>query len=220
MSEKGKQQAEHIIKKINEKRAKIESGQVEVEKINSEVEDLRKQMDSESGGSLATVESGLSAETSQLNQLIGVQKQNAESIEDEKKKIKELEKNVKDDENVLKTKTNSLQKIESTFQRLADEEETDKKDLEKARQKFQALSAGFVVDEEGNEGTLQDKLMAAQRAIADAKLEIETIKRKKPHCESELKLKSAEIAKVEGEFQKDDKTREKLEREVSTLLTW
>jgi len=208
------ERTQKIIESINDKRQRIEQTQSDVEKIDREIEAIRDQVDADDGGAMQVIEKEISTENTKFNQVFGAQKQNAENIEDEKKKIKDLEKNIKDDENVLRTKNEALRKINSTYQKLVQEEETDKNNLEKARQKYQAMSTGMIVDDEGNEETLQDKIMAAQRAVADAKLEVETIKRKKPHCESERKNKSTELARMETEFRKDIMTQEKLEKEV------
>lgn len=217
-SEQGQEKTNLMIEKINSNHEKIKENKQEMLAIEAEINKLRQQMDNDSDGNLSKVEKIVSDRTTKLTQAAGAQKQNLENIEDERKRITELEKNIKDDEKVLQSKRGNMEKIEGTFQRLADQEETDKRDLERARQKFQALSAGFVIDDAGNEGTLQDKLMAAQKAVADANIEIETIKRKKPHCESELKLKKQEFSLMDSDFKKDTATKSKLENEVKQLV--
>lgn len=216
-AEKAEENSEKIITLIQTKRQAIENGQKELAEIDLQVAELQKLKDAESGGKLSEAETQLREKEKQLTKCVGAQKQNTEEIQDEKKKIKQLEKNIKDDEVVQKKKSFDLSKINNVFQGYAEEEERDKIDLEKAQKKFQALSSGLVADEAGKEGTLQDKLMESERAIAQAQTETEQCRMQKQHCEADLKKKTTEMQKTESDFKKDSGKLASLENEVKTL---
>ena len=216
-AEKADISMEKIKETIRTKKEFIENGQKEMEEINRQMEELHKSKDAESGGKLAETETHLREKERQLTKSVGAQNQCIDNMEDEKKKIKELEKNIKDDENVLKNKSTKLSKIDGVFQGLAEEEEKDKMELEKAQNKFQALSSGLVADNGGKEATLQDKLMDSERQIAQAQTEIEQCKLQLQHCNADLKKKTAELQTTKNDFKKDGDVLNNLETEVGSL---
>lgn len=216
-AEKAVEKSDELVKVIQSKKDAIINGQKELVEIDEQISELQKLKDAESGGRLHDVENELREKEKALTKAQGARKQNVESIQDEKKKIKQLEKNIKDDEGVLKNKTTALSKIDNVFQGYAEEEEKDKIDLEKAQNRFQALSSGLVADDGGKEATLQDQLMDAERAIAQAQTEIEQCRLQKQHCEADLKKKTSEMQKTESDYKKDGAKLETLEAEVKNL---
>lgn len=216
-TERADEEAEKITMIIQRKKETISSGQSELEQINLQIVELQKLKDAESGGKLTETESKLREKEKYHTKSVGAQKQNVENIQDERKKIKQLEKNIKDDESMLKNRTTKLTSIDEVFQRFAKEEEKDRVELEKAQNQFQALSSGLVADDAGKEATLQDKLMESETAIAQAKTEIEQSQLQRKHCEADLKIKMAEMQKTDSDYKKDNQLLQSLESEVKTM---
>lgn len=216
-AEKADTGIENTTKTVAEKKQMIENGQQEITKINDHVQELQKAKDAESDGKLSKTEGQLRELEKELTKSVGDKKQCTENIQDEKKKIKQLEKNIKDDENLLENKSLKLSKIDGVFHGFAEEEEKDKIELEKAQNRFQALSSGLVADDAGKEATLQDKLMEAERQIAQAQTEIEQCNLQIQHCKADLKKKTVEMQTTENDFKKDGKILENLENEVKNL---
>ncbi|KAK6626686.1 hypothetical protein RUM44_009162 [Polyplax serrata] len=216
-AEKADVDAEKIKDSIISKKQYIENGQKEIMEIEKHMEELQHLKDVESGGKLADTETQLREQEKNLTKSQGAKNQCSENMQDEKKKIKQLEKNIKDDENILKNKTAKLSKIDGVFQGFAEEEEKDRIELEKAQNRFQALSSGLVADDAGKEATLQDKLIEAERQVAQAQTEIEQCNLQLQHCKSDLKKKTNEMQTTKNDVKKDGEILETLEKEVVGL---
>lgn len=216
-AEKAGVNAANIKETIMSKKQFIENGQKEISEINRQMEQLQKLKDVESGGKLAETEGQLREKEKQLTKSVGAKNQCSENMQDEKKKIKDLEKNIKEDENVLKVKSSKLSNIDGIFQGYADEEEKDRIELEKAQNRFQALSSGLVADDAGKEATLQDKLIEAERQIAKAQTEIEQCNLQLQYCKKELKKKTSEMQTTKNDVKKDGEVLETLKTQVSSI---
>lgn len=64
------------------------------------------------------------------------------------------------DEAALADKQKELSKVESMFVQLKTADEEDSKALAEAQRKFQAVSAGLLTTDDGQEATLQEQLMS------------------------------------------------------------
>lgn len=66
---------------------------------------------------------------------------------------------LKDDENALKSKESELSKVQNLFQQLKENDAADSEAFAASQKRFEAVSAGMDVNEEGKAETLQEQLM-------------------------------------------------------------
>lgn len=67
---------------------------------------------------------------------------------------------MKDDKLALTTKEAELSKVQSLFQQLKDNDAADTEAFAVAQKRYEAVSAGMDVNEEGKAETLQEQLMS------------------------------------------------------------
>lgn len=67
---------------------------------------------------------------------------------------------MKDDEVALKTKEAELSKVQNLFQQLKDNDAADSEAFAASQRRYEAVSAGMDVNEEGKAETLQEQLMS------------------------------------------------------------
>lgn len=87
------------------------------------------------------------------------------NITNEETKIKQLSKGRKDDETALNTKEQELNKMEEMFQSLRETEAADAEALLASQRKFEAISAGMVIGEDGEAATLQEQLISMYKCF-------------------------------------------------------
>nr|CAD7458875.1 unnamed protein product [Timema tahoe] len=121
------------------------------------------------------------------------------------------------DEAALASKENELRKVQGLFDKLKSAQEEDKVALEAAQRKFQAVSSGLLSADDGTNATLEDQLMNAKQAVAQAQTEKKQAEMQLAPCQKELREKEQEMKKTSSNYEGDRQKLEKMERELKTL---
>ncbi|CAH1965904.1 unnamed protein product [Acanthoscelides obtectus] len=140
-----------------------------------------------------------------------------DNINMEEKKKSQLEKNLKDDTKSLQEKEQELSKDQSLFETLKGNDEKDNEAFDLAQKKFEALSAGMEVNEEGEAQTLQEQLMQAEGEASKVNTEIKQALMQLEFCQSKLKDMQKEGRQSTGDYQKDEAVAQKKEKELNIL---
>ena len=132
-------------------------------------------------------------------------------------------------------------KADGEFAALREAEVADAEALAAAQRKFQAVSAGLVSSDDGQEATLQDQLMgkwiftegkkkpsasifqlncllsAAQQGVTTAETEIKQSQMQLEHSRAQLAKKEKMLGGSEKGYSQDLANLQKMEKEVATL---
>lgn len=137
----------------------IEDNKNEIEKIDDECALMQERIDGEAGGSLVDLETELAAKSKAEATANGAKKSATTEVETEKRKLKTLLKNTSKDEDALKEKEAQMANVGGLFQSLKDADEADRKAFADAQKRFQAISAGLDMNEDGEAASLQEQLI-------------------------------------------------------------
>nr|CAD7443555.1 unnamed protein product [Timema bartmani] len=121
------------------------------------------------------------------------------------------------DDAALASKESELRKVQGLFDKLKSAQEEDKVALEAAQRKFQAVSSGLLSADDGTNATLEDQLMNAKQAVAQAQTEKKQAEMQLAPCQKELREKEQEMKKTSSNYEGDRQKLEKMERELKTL---
>lgn len=145
---------------IENSRKEITANIAETENIDEECQAIQASIESESGGSLIELEKDLDVRMKSEAQASGIRKCANQEVDSEKRKLKTLQKNLSKDEAALDTKAKQMSEVGDMFQQLKDAAENDKKAYDDAQKRFQAVSTGLEMDEEGKTSSLQEQLIS------------------------------------------------------------
>lgn len=140
-----------------------------------------------------------------------------DTINSEEKKKTQLEKNLKDDSKALQDKEKELGKVQELFETLKQNDAKDAEAFALSQKKFEAVSAGMEVNEEGEAQTLQEQLMKAKEEASLANTEHKKATMKLNYCQTQLKEKQKELGTNSHDYEKDKVTLETKEKEVASL---
>ncbi|KAJ8926989.1 hypothetical protein NQ314_020550, partial [Rhamnusium bicolor] len=126
-----------------------------------------------------------------------------DNITTEEKKKNQLEKNLKDDNNVLHAKEQELSRVQSLFDTLKENDEKDNEAFALSQRKFEAISAGMEVNEDGEAETLQEQLINAKEEAARASTESKQASMQLTFCQSQLKEKQKELGSNSADYERD-----------------
>lgn len=140
-----------------------------------------------------------------------------DNINTEEKKKAQLEKNLKDDTKALNDKENELSKVQSLFETLKQNDANDADAFALSQKKFEAISAGMEVNEDGEAQTLQEQLMKAKEEAAVANTESKQSSMRLSFCRSQLKEKQKELGSGPDDYKKNEETLKMKEKEVAAL---
>lgn len=143
---------------VENSRKEIENNVTESEKIVEECAEMQKLIDAEQGGELASLEADLAVKSKTEATANGALKSANHEVDAEKRKLKQIQKNVSKDEEALQAKEAQMAKVGDLFQALREADETDSKAFADAQKRFQAITAGLEVNEDGQAATLQGQL--------------------------------------------------------------
>lgn len=145
---------------IEQSHKNIENNENETKQIEEDCKAIQERIDGEAGGQLIELEKELAIKSKAEATATGVKKSAVSEIETEKRKLKSLQKNLAKDEEALKTKEGRMAEVGSLFENLKNADETDRNAFVEAQKRFQALSAGFDVNEDGQAASLQEQLIS------------------------------------------------------------
>lgn len=137
----------------------IERNNEETVKLDEECAVMQERIDGEAGGSLVELETELAAKSKAEATANGVKKSAASEVETEKRKLKTLLKNTAKDEEALKEKETQMKNVGGLFQSLKEADEAGRKAFVDAQKRFQAISAGLDMNEDGEAASLQEQLI-------------------------------------------------------------
>lgn len=140
-----------------------------------------------------------------------------DSINADEKKKSQLEQNLKEDTKALQDKENELNKVQSLFETLKKNDVKDAEAFALSQKKYEAVSAGMEVNEDGEAQTLQEQLMKAKEEAAIANTEFKQASMRLNFCQNQLKDKKKDLGSNFQDYEKDKATLEKKESEVALL---
>ena len=157
------------------------------------IQELERARDNEIGGQVAEKETLLREQekleakaTSQLKTL-------KDNVKQEDKKRKQIEKSLVDDQKAPSNKENCLGGMQEMFDKLREEDERSKAELEAAQAKYQAISLGEEITEDGGSATIQEQIIRAKQEKSSAETEIKSADTKIKHNKEQLKKKQIEM---------------------------
>lgn len=143
---------------IDNSHKEIEKNVAETEAIVEQCAEVQQRIDAETGGELADLETQLAAKSKTEATANGAMKSAGHEVDAEKRKLKLIQKNVAKDEEALQTKEAQMAKVGGLFQSLREADEADSKAFSDAQKRFQAISAGLDMNEDGQASSLQEQL--------------------------------------------------------------
>lgn len=126
-------------------------------------------------------------------------------------------KNLKDDTAALTAKEQELAKVIDLFQKLKDADAADSDAFAASQRKYEAVSAGMDVNEDGEAETLQEQLMGVKQEAAKANTEAKQAGMQLAFSQNQLKEKQKELGTDVGDYEKDKKLLDKISVEVKSL---
>ncbi|KAJ6645604.1 Structural maintenance of chromosomes protein 2 [Pseudolycoriella hygida] len=185
--------------------------------IDEECAEIRRKIDTESGGELKALEEELQAKSKQDAKVQGEKNSVASNLDAENRKLKRTEKTIKDDENALKAKETGMANLQSLFEKLKTDDQVDSNAYEESRKKYEAISSGLATNESGEASSLQDQLIVAKQQISEAKTTIKTSEMDLKHSTALLRKKQSERQNTDANYVKDKKNAESREAEIKRL---
>lgn len=151
---------ENINKFVEDSRKEIENNIGETEAIDAQCTEVQARIDAETGGELADLEKDLAAKLKVQATANGAKKSAGQDVDSEKRKLKLIQKNLSKDEEALQAKEAKIEKVGGLFQSLKDADEADSKAFSDAQKRFQAVSSGLEMNEDGQASSLQEQLIS------------------------------------------------------------
>lgn len=143
---------------IENSKETIEKNIKETEDIDEQCKEVQERIDAETGGELAELEKELAVKSKTEATANGAKRSAGQEVDTEKRKLKLIQKNMSKDEEALQTKEAKMAKVGGLFQTLREADEADSKAFSDAQKRFQAVSAGLEMNEDGQATSLQEQL--------------------------------------------------------------
>ncbi|XP_046391421.1 structural maintenance of chromosomes protein 2 [Ischnura elegans] len=195
----------------------INSGEEECKMIDEQIKLLQAKADEERGGGLKDLETLLKATEKNEAKKQASLRSLRDTAQTEKQRRKQLLASVKEDEAALAGKTKELEKLEASFAGLKDAVQADRDALAAAQRRFQAVSTGLMANDDGEEATLAEQVIAVRNSISTAQTEAKKCAMQLKYSEDELKRKSKELSSTADGYKKDMAKVEGLRKELQRL---
>lgn len=128
--------------------------------IDQECQLIQQQIDQESGGTLRDLEADLT-EASKGEAVANASKKGAETeLASARRALKMSAKSIVDDEKTLTTKQQEMDNVGGLFDELRQADEEDAKSYADAKKRYEAISSGLAMNEDGEAASLQDQLIS------------------------------------------------------------
>lgn len=127
-------------------------------KIDEECNELQGILDGESGGQLQRMEEILAEKTKIETVAISSKKVIISELDTEKRNLKTLEKTIQEDRKLLAVKEEEMTSTKGLFENLKESNDKDANAYDDARKKFEALSSGSSINEDGESESIQHQL--------------------------------------------------------------
>ncbi|XP_074031936.1 structural maintenance of chromosomes 2 [Leptinotarsa decemlineata] len=135
----------------------------------------------------------------------------------EEKRRDQLKKNFDEDSKALEAKEQELSKVQSLFETLKENDKRDNEGFALSQRKFEAVSAGMEVNEDGEAQTLQEQFMQAKEEAVRANTESKQSSMLLNSYRSQLAERQKELSSNSFDTQKDEVMLKKKENEVKVL---
>ncbi|XP_072023463.1 LOW QUALITY PROTEIN: structural maintenance of chromosomes protein 2-like [Amphiura filiformis] len=195
-----------------------------ISELATVIENLEKQRDEEAGGILQELEKKLAEKQNADTKMQSSVKNQKELLNKEKKNKKGIEKSYAEDQATLKLQEKEIEKNKTNFDKLEKKWKDDLEGVTTAQKHFQAVSSGLSSNDDGEDATLADQLMACKGELNSADTNIKQSQMKLKSEQAELKKKQSELKKTEKDYKKDsdtlaavEKNKTKLEAEMKKL---
>ncbi|NXT95357.1 SMC2 protein, partial [Anhinga rufa] len=206
LAEESKVSSAEAIKKMQGNVEMLQESTAENEKkmkqLQQEIAEMIKERDEVIGGTLSSLEAALS-ELQKVNaraqSALDVKKQNLKS---EEHKHKELVKSMQEVSKALMSKEEGVKNIEKQLHVLEEASKKDADALAEAQQRFNAVSVGLSSNDNGEEATIAEQMMACKNEVSKAITEAKQAQMKLNYAQNDLKTKQAETEKVDGSYKK------------------
>lgn len=150
---------------IEKSKQEIENNIAETEAIDAQCKEVQERIDAETGGELADLEKELAVKLKTEATANGAKRSAGQDVDAEKRKLKTIQKNMSKDEEALRTKEAKVEKVGDMFQKLREADEADSKAFSDAQKRFQAVSAGLDMNEDGQATSLQEQLISKYKLM-------------------------------------------------------
>ncbi|CAH1162979.1 unnamed protein product [Phaedon cochleariae] len=213
-------------KNLEDGQAKITALEENIEKniatandLDKEITELTSNTESEASKQLKHLEEQLKEKEKQEAKSNASLKSSKDEINTEEKKLNQLRKNLEDDRKALAAKEQELGKVQGMFEALKGNDERDTEAFALSQRKFEAVSAGMEVNEEGEAQTLQEQFMRAKEEAAKADTESKQASMQLTSCQAQLAEKQRGLGANSADFEKDRGLLGQKEKEVKALET-
>ncbi|XP_037082943.1 structural maintenance of chromosomes protein 2-like [Pollicipes pollicipes] len=208
------QEVQHSIEQV---RGQIEQGQQDIGRYEEDIGKLQHQRDTETGGTLVSLEEKLEEDTKVEAKAIAAVKGVKDSVKAEEKKKKQLQKSLADDRAALEQRQQEMSRLRAVFDALREADAEQAAALAAAQKRFQAISSGMFSGDDGQDATLAQQLMNAKSAIADSETERKQADMKLKHTKQELAKRRSEMKKTESEYRRDSSQLQTMEADAARL---
>merc|ERR1712233_302546 len=123
----------------------LKQGEEEMAEIEVAIRELERARDNEIGGQVSEKEDALREKEKHEAKVTSALKTLKDNVKQEDKKKKQIEKGLSDDQKTLVSKEKVMEGMQGMFDKLRQEDEKCKTNLEEAQARYQAISLGEVV---------------------------------------------------------------------------
>lgn len=169
------------------------------------------------GAELEQIEGSLKEAENEENKLVAAANGSRESVKAEEKLVAQARTDVAQDEAALSQKEKELEKVGELFKSLKEKCDRDLELYAAAQERFEKVSAGFLLGENGESATLEQQLMSAKQNLTKARTEMERCEMRLKHGKEQLAKKQTEMRSTENEYRQDGKNLESVEAELKSI---
>lgn len=166
------------------------------------------------GSQLQQIEADLKAAENEEHKLSAESNSGKESIKAEAKLVEQLKINITEDEAALSLKEKELEKVGELFKNLKEAYERDSQHFAQAQERFEKVSSGLLVSEDGENATLEQQLMTAKQNLTKAKTEMKQCEMTIKHSKEQLAKKQSDMRSTDNQYKEDSQNLEKMERQL------
>ncbi|XP_030762291.1 structural maintenance of chromosomes protein 2 [Sitophilus oryzae] len=203
--------------KVRSMEGQIEQNRVTIQELEGEIENITSNNQSEFSKELYELEVQLKAKEKHETTINSSVKSIKENISVEGKKKAQLEKRVVSDEKALETQQNQLNKVQSLFETLKENDKRDSEAFSLAERKYEAVCTGMEVNDQGESETLLEQLMNTKEEASKASTESKQASMELVFCQNKLKEMQKQATANSSDYEKDKSDMDKTEKEVTQL---
>lgn len=219
------QKSDHASEQTEECENKIVQFNEQIKELGSRQEDIAKRIgaierhnDELSGGKIAELEEALKEEERVEIKEVGKLEKLTDSLNEEKKKKKDLEKQLTKDDQLKQKKQQEYDNIRQDFDKIEEEYRIADANHEKAQKNYEAIAAGKALNEEGDAAaSLADQLIKAEEEYNSSNTEMKITKTKLTGCKRDLVEKRSEANKHKAQYDQDNMHIASLEENVDGI---